>query len=471
MVNTHQRYHARGKSSGFIQKFFVGLLVICAAAAVSAVSAIADSKVVMTDEGPVKGMVVRGVREFLGIPYAAPPVGDLRWQPSQAHAPWLQPLDATKFANHCPQVASPFGVASLNEDCLYLNVFTLRTADDHADREDSSGRPVMVWIHGGALIAGESDDYDPEQLVKKGGVVIVTINYRLGLLGFFAEPALDAEPHLLANYGLMDQQFALQWVRRNIAPFGGDPNRVTIFGESAGGLSGFSNLASPKAAGLFQRAILESGAYQITSPLPTLAEGEAAGSAVATALGCTTGTKPTIAACLRSRSVADILGQQGSGAVPIVDGQVLTEQLASAFGSGNFNRVPVIDGSNHDEWRLFVALDFDLLGSPLTAKGYPAALAATFGATLEPAIALQYPLSNYPSPDEAFAAAVTDPFSVARPGWRTTCCRPLSGPSPTSSMTKMPRRSSCRRSPFHTAPRTPPSFSISSSLQRRFRGN
>jgi para-nitrobenzyl esterase len=268
MVNTHQRYHARGKSSGFIQKFFLGLLVICAAAAVSAVSAIADSKVVMTDEGPVKGMVVRGVREFLGIPYAAPPVGDRRWQPSQAHAPWLQPLDATKFANHCPQVASPFGVASLNEDCLYLNVFTLRTADDHADREDSSGRTVMVWIHGGALIAGESDDYDPEQLVKKDGVVVVTINYRLGLLGFFAEPALDAEPHLLANYGLMDQQFALQWVRRNIAPFGGDPNRVTIFGESAGGLSGLSNLASPKAAGLFQRAIVESGAYQITSPLP-----------------------------------------------------------------------------------------------------------------------------------------------------------------------------------------------------------
>lgn len=114
------------------------------------------------------------------------------------------------------------------------------------------------------------------------------------------------------------------------------------------------------------------------------------------------GTKLTIAACLRSRSVANILGQQRSGAVPIADGQVLTEQLANTFGSGNFNRVPVIDGSNHDEWRLFVALDFDLLGSPLTAMGYPAALAATFGVALEPAIALQYPLSNYPSPDEAF---------------------------------------------------------------------
>jgi para-nitrobenzyl esterase len=409
MVNTHQRYHARGKAAGFVQELFVGLLVVCAATAVSAVSAIADSKVVMTDDGPVKGMVVHGVREFLGIPYAAPPVGDLRWQPSQAHAPWVQPLDATKFANHCPQVASPFGVASLTEDCLYLNVFTRHTGDDHDDREASRRRPVMVWIHGGSLVVGESDDYDPTQLVKEGGVIVVTINYRLGLLGFFAEPALDAEPHLLANYGLMDQQFALQWVRRNIAAFGGDPDRVTIFGESAGGLSAFSNLASPKAAGLFQRAIVESGAYQITSPLPTLAQGETAGSAVATALGCTSGSNAAIAACLRSESVADILGAQGSSAVPIVDGQVLTEQLASAFGSGNFNQVPVIDGSNHDEWRLFVALDFDLLGSPLTAAGYPAALAATFGTALEPAVILQYPLSNYLSPDEAFAASVTDP--------------------------------------------------------------
>ena len=157
MVNAHQRCHARGKAAGFIQELFVGLLVVCAATAVSAVSAIADSKVVMTDDGPVKGMVVHGVREFLGIPYAAPPVGDLRWQPSQARAPWVQPLDATKFANHCPQVASPFGVAGLTEDCLYLNVFTRHTGDDRGDREASRRRPVMVWIHGGGLTAGASE--------------------------------------------------------------------------------------------------------------------------------------------------------------------------------------------------------------------------------------------------------------------------------------------------------------------------
>jgi len=400
MMNRHNGTTRAGSRPG-LSKTLLGLFVVCAAMAGSAVSAIANSKVVITDNGPVKGIVVHGIHEFLGIPYAAPPVGDLRWTPPEAPAPWVSTLDATKFANHCPQVASFFGIASLTEDCLYLNVFTART---------DGRRPVMVWIHGGSLLVGESDSYDPTQLVEDG-VVVVTINYRLGLLGFFAEPALDAEPHLLANYGLMDQQFALQWVQRNIAAFGGDPNRVTIFGESAGGLSVLSNLASPTAAGLFQRAIVESGAYGISLGLPTLSEGETAGSAVATALGCTGGGKAAVAACLRSQSVADILGQEASisNVLTIVDGQVLTQQLANAFGSGAFNQVPVIDGSNHDEYRLFVALDFDLLGSPLTAAEYPAVLTATFGAA-EPAVIFEYPLSNYPSPDEAFAAAVTDPL-------------------------------------------------------------
>jgi para-nitrobenzyl esterase len=394
---------------GYAARFVTGLALICAATTGPAASAKA-AQIIITDKGPVSGTVVRGIHEFLGIPYAAPPVGDLRWQPPQPHAAWSAPLAATSFASHCPQVGSPFGIASTTEDCLYLNVFSRRMGPEHGKGRGPAGRPVMVWIHGGALVVGESDDYDPTRIVKRGDVVVVTINYRLGLFGFFAETALDAEHHLLANYGLMDQQFALQWVQRNIAAFGGDPTRVTIFGESAGGLSVFSNLASPTAAGLFQRAIAESGAYQITSPLPTLAEAESAGGTVAASLGCTSGGNAAIAACLRSQSVAAILAQEGSGTVPAIDGQVLTEQLATAFATGNFNQVPVIDGSNHDEYRLFVALDFDLTpAGPITDAGYPGVLAATFGAALEPLVILQYPLSNYPSADEAFAAAVTDP--------------------------------------------------------------
>ncbi|HJY85201.1 MAG TPA: carboxylesterase family protein, partial [Candidatus Acidoferrales bacterium] len=201
--------------------------------------------VVETGDGRVRGVTSGGVDRFLGIPYAAPPIEDLRWLPPQPHGRWRGVRDATAFANHCPQAASPFGLPSVTEDCLYLNVFRPARHGEDDGEEDEGGhegherrRPVMVWIHGGALLVGESDDYDPVRLVQRG-VVVVTINYRLGVLGFLAHPALTEESpdHASGNYGLMDQQAALHWVRRNIASFGGDPRRVTIFGESAGGLS------------------------------------------------------------------------------------------------------------------------------------------------------------------------------------------------------------------------------------------
>src|SRR5947208_9316334 len=235
--------------------------------------------VVVTTGGAVRGRVVGGVAEFLGIPYAAPPVGPLRWRPPQPASRWTGVRDARSFGPHCAQPPSPFGGGTGSEDCLYLNVFAGTPAGHVRDP-----RPVMLWIHGGALTTGESDDYDPSPLVRDG-VVVVSINYRLGLFGFLAHPALVSGPGgPSGNYGLMDQQAALRWVQRNIRGFGGDPGDVTVFGESAGGLSTLSQLASPGARGLFQQAIVESGTYQLTQQ--SLAAAEAAGQAFAAKAGC-----------------------------------------------------------------------------------------------------------------------------------------------------------------------------------------
>src|SRR6266568_8308046 len=242
--------------------------------------------VVATADGTVRGRAVAATDEFLGIPYAAPPVGALRWQPPRPPAPWHGTRAASSYAPHCPQPSGSFGRASTSEDCLYLNVFAPAGAR-------GKHLPVMVWVHGGSLRTGESDDYNPAGLVRDG-VVVVTINYRLGALGFLADAALASRPGGPAgNYGLMDQQAALRWVQRNIGGFGGNPGEVTLFGESAGGLSTLAQLISPGARGLFQRAIVESGTYELTEQ--SLATAESAGDAFAAKVGCTSDT----AACLR----------------------------------------------------------------------------------------------------------------------------------------------------------------------------
>ena len=355
-----------------------------------------DGVFAFTTEGVVRGVAVGTTHQFRGIPYAAAPVGARRWAPPERPARHAAILDATQFASHCPQIAGPFGQASTTEDCLFLNVFT--------PRRFGVLRPVMVWIHGGALVTGESNDYDASRLVDQGDVIVVTINYRLGALGFTSHPALSAESpdHASGNYGLLDQQEALRWVQRNILRFGGDPTRVTIFGESAGGLSVHSQLASPGSHGLFQRAIVESGAYQLAQP--SLAAAEAAGSAFATSAGCTDQS----AACLRALTVEQILAHQ-NGASPVVDGAFLHESVKDAFASGAFNRVPVMEGANHDEWRLFVAGTV-LVTGPGTAEGYPAAIQATLGipAAAVPLFASQYPLASFASPDLALSALGTD---------------------------------------------------------------
>jgi para-nitrobenzyl esterase len=350
-----------------------------------------------TANGAVRGLANGSVDEFLGIPYAAPPVGALRWRPPQPAANWPGVRDATQFAPHCPQPPSPFGHASMSEDCLFLNVFT------PSRQKPGSHQPVMVWIHGGALVTGESDDYIPARLVEDG-VTVVTINYRLGALGFLAHPALADANGQSGDYGLMDQQAALRWVQRNIASFGGNPHNTTIFGESAGGLSTLSQVASPQARGLFEKAIVESGTYNLTQA--SLSDAEAAGEEFAANAGCASQT----AACLRSLPVSTILASENTaGYTPNINSEVLPETLKTAFATGNFNHVPIINGTNRDEWRLFVALS-ELAGNPVTASNYQSMISSTLGVspTVAAVVAAKYPLSAFPSPSVALGTVGTD---------------------------------------------------------------
>jgi para-nitrobenzyl esterase len=355
---------------------------------------------IVTEDGPLKGTNVFGVLGYLGIPYAAPPVGSLRWMPPQPAGMFQGVFAANKFGNYCTQPDGAGGTLG-DEDCLTLNVFTPNVKKNSQKKEPL---PVMVWIHGGGLVTGGSFLYDPSPLVTQGNLIVVSINYRLGYLGFFAQSAIDAEGHLDGNYGLMDQQFALQWVQRNIAAFGGDPNNVTIFGESAGGQSVYSNMASPTANGLFQKAISESGALlefqDYYDFIVTLATGETvgvpgvpSGQAIASSVNCGSQTS----ACLRGVLASTLVLQEPGILYPFVDGTILTQTPTAAFTSGQFNQVPVISGGNHDEWRIFVADQYDFTGHPLvTATDYTNASTALWGSGLAPFVLSLYPLANYP---------------------------------------------------------------------------
>jgi para-nitrobenzyl esterase len=400
MPGTHDRRAFPAIASSLV----AAALVTVGAAAGGPVAQPAPT-VVLTGNESLRGRALDGMRSFLGVPYAAAPVGALRWRPPQPPPSWTGERSATAFRSACPQTASLFWPGSTEEDCLFLNVFTPPVANS------GTGYPVMVWIHGGGLVSGASSAFLPTRLVARN-VVVVTVDYRLGVLGFLAHHALSAESPARAsgNYGLLDQQSALRWVRRNIARFGGDPHEVTLFGESAGGLSVHVQLASPTAAGLFQRAVVQSGGYAGSQPSLPLAE--AAGAAFAARLGC----GATSAACLRRVPVATLLA---NGAffepTPVVDGRLLTRPLTDAFRSGRFNRVPVIEGSNRDEFRFFLAAQArGAAGS--TAAGYRAAIAATLG--VEPSvaarIAARYPLRRYPAPVIALAAVATDAVYACR---------------------------------------------------------
>ena len=370
-------------------------IIGCSAAAASRASG--PGLVVGTAGGQVQGKTAGVTDEYLGIPYAAPPVGALRWQPPQPAAPWHGIREATSFAPHCAQEPTPFGVGSTSENCLYLNVYTPAGA---VNRD----LPVMVYIHGGSLISGESDDYNPAPLVRDG-VIVVTINYRLGALGFLADAALAGSPGgPSGDYGLEDQQAALRWVQRNVSGFGGNPRNVTLFGQSAGAISIMSQLVSPAARGLFQRVIVESGPYQLIQQ--SLATAESAGAGFAARAGCASNT----AACLRSLPVSTILHNEDLTYFPNVDDTVLPQTVSSALASGQFSHVPVIMGTTHDEWRLFVGIDRVIGGPAVTAANYAQQISSTLNVPASEAsvVAGEYPLSDYSSPSAALGAVGTD---------------------------------------------------------------
>jgi para-nitrobenzyl esterase len=367
-----------------------------------------DAPVVRTDDGAVRGMVVTGGYAFRGLPYAAPPTGQLRWRAPQPPASWRGVRDATRYAPSCLQqdnLFKPPGPQS--EDCLYLNVST-------PTLRSSAERPVLVWIHGGGLTQDGALNYDGTKLAAQGAVV-VTINYRLGALGFLAHPALADRPGgPSGNYGLMDQQAALRWVRHNIKGFGGDPDNVTIAGQSAGGLSVLAHLVSPGSRGLFQRAIVESGAFALNQ-VP-LSAAESFGIQFAALVGCPDQT----ASCLRSRAADTLVNAFPSAAIPgVVDGKVLQESIGSALAAGRFARVPVINGVNQDEELIFVlglnvaVSNGSFVGAPPpTPETYESELSSVLGvsASRASAIAALYPLAAYPAdfPQFALSAVMSD---------------------------------------------------------------
>ncbi|MGE2716490.1 carboxylesterase/lipase family protein [Mycolicibacterium litorale] len=366
-----------------------------------------DAAVVHTASGTLRGTVAPDHRLFAGVPYAAPPVGPLRFRPPAPASAWEGERQATRFGPRClqdPGSDPEFG-RQTDEDCLTLNVWTPPVSERK--------RPVMVWIHGGAFVNGSGGIYDARWLAARGDIVVVTVNYRLGTVGFLAHPGLG-EPGDVGNYGLADQQAALRWVRDHIADFGGDPERVTVAGESAGGMSVCDHLVAPGSAELFDAAIIQSAPCQAQAPLPVA---EQRSLEYAAAVGCP--DPATAADCLRALP-ADKLRKPvwfvGIGADdltgPVTGTTALPVDPPRAIADGKAARVPVLIGTNRDEFTLFVALRYLQQGDRYTPEQYPGLLADTFGPNAAE-VAARYPVDRYgPDPRTnvplAYSAAVTD---------------------------------------------------------------
>ena len=363
----------------------------------------AEDLVVHTATGSVVGAVAGGeVLTFKGIPYAAPPVGPLRWRAPQPPLPWSGVRDATRFGADCMQ--TPYVISTgqkTSEDCLTVSIWT-------AAHYRSARRPVMVFIYGGAFIGGSAAYplYDGAKLAAQG-VVIVGFNYRVGIFGFLAHPQLSAQsPHKTSgNYGLLDQIAALKWVKANIAAFGGDPERITVFGESAGAVSIALLMTSPVSKGLFEQAILQSA---VVLPLPGLAAAEQSGAAVGASIDS-----------LRQLSAEQLLAHNGdffprsnhnvmaaAFPSPIVDGYVLPAQPRKVFQSGAVNAVPVIVGVNADEGRMFSDE-----GSAVSTADYQSWVNEKFGA-LAPEILRVNPVTTASAAASARSAIIGDAMFV-----------------------------------------------------------
>ncbi len=361
-----------------------------------------DPALVQTTTGTLRGQVTRGYRVFAGIPYAAAPIGPLRFQPPAPAPAWEGVRDATRPGPRCiqdPGGDPEFG-RQTDEDCLTVNVWT--------PGGSVGARPVMVWIHGGGFINGSGGMFDARWLASRGDIVVVTLNYRLGTLGFLAHPDLGPAG-AVGNYGLADQQAALRWVRDNIANFGGDPAKVTIAGESAGGMSVCDHLVAPDSAGLFRAAIIMSGPCQVQADLPTA---ERASLDYAAEIGC--GDRQSAAQCLRDLPVDKLrkpiryvhLGAETMSG-PVTGTSVLPVDPVAGMADGRGAPVPVMIGTNRDEFTLFTGLRYLRLGERFSAEDYPSLLAEIFGPDAD-AVAAHYPVERYDSVPLAYSAAVTD---------------------------------------------------------------
>ena len=360
--------------------------------------------VVEAPAGPVRGEALDGVDVFRGIPYAAPPTGWRRWRPPAEAPRWRETRDATRFGPACHQpvargtsIYAPAEAPEMSEDCLSLNIWTPEGARD---------APVFVWIHGGSLTSGAGSEamYDGARMAASQGMVVVTINYRLGLLGYMAHPELSAESRrkVSGNYGLLDQIAALKWVEANIAAFGGDPDNVTIAGESAGALSVVYLMAAPAAHGLFDKAIAQS-AYMLSMPeLRSSRYGQPAAEAVGVWLQGQLGRRSL--AELRAMDAQELsTAAPPTGYIPwgTIDGEVLPEQLVQVFDRGEQARVPLLVGFNEGEIR---TLRFLAPPPPADAATYEAAIRERYGDLADEFLAL------YPSTDiaESVLAAPRD---------------------------------------------------------------
>jgi para-nitrobenzyl esterase len=397
-----------------------GVLLVAVISVGALAGRLSAQTAVRIDAGALEGTSTANgkVRVFLGVPFAAPPVGKLRWQAPQPVAPWEGVRKAATFGARCmqgPIYSDMIFRDGMSEDCLYLNVWA---------PADAKGLPVMFWIHGGGFQAGSPSEprQDGTELARRG-VIVVGANYRLGVFGFFAHPELTKESgrNASGNYGLLDQIATLQWIKRNIAAFGGDPDNVTIFGESAGSLSVSALMASPPAKGLFHRAIGESGAFFNEGLLgpKTLEASATAGQQFATSLGA-----PSLAA-LRLKPGADVLAAalKVPWFSPSIDGYVLPANVSSIYAAGKQAHVPLLAGWNADEARGGV-----VLGKAVTAASFTADVRERFGEKADALLKL-YPAATDDDALESAAALATDQFQGAAT-WRWIQAHQTTGGSP-----------------------------------------